>query len=55
MQRDAIRVPQEKPFRPADNSLFNRHLTHTNLLCFSYFIFSAFYSDPSAPCMISLK
>ena len=26
------------PFRPADNSLFNRHLTHICLLCFYVFI-----------------
>ena len=28
------------PFRPADNSLFSRHLTHTNLLC-TYDLFLA--------------
>lgn len=42
MQRDAIYGPQgPKPFRPADNSLSNRHLTLAYLLCF--FIFQPKY------------
>ena len=38
MQRDAIRVPQEKSFRPADNSLFNQHLTPVFLLCVFFYL-----------------
>ena len=37
-QRDAKHVPQAIAFRPAGNSPSSRHLTHTFLLCSSFFV-----------------
>ena len=58
-QRDAVCVPQEEtsPFRPAGNSLSGWHLTHTDLLCFSYYIFLHVLQRPhhittETPCQV---